>query len=95
MVKTVIKSIQPLAEEELEKDLRFLFHNRSDTADQFIGEAIPIIKYYLNQAMSQYQEDLVNDLSLHLKNEVIGVIMRNKRETVVEDHPPMEDDNDW
>lgn len=90
MVKTVLRQIQPLDEEELEKDIRFTFNNRSDTADQFVDEMIPIIKYHLNQAMSKYQDKLVEDLSFHMKNEIISVIVRNKRETVVED-----DDNGW
>lgn len=89
-MKQVIKQIEPLDEDELEKDLRFLFNTRSETTDQFIEEAIPVIKYHLNQAMSKYQESLLKDLTFHMKNEIISVIVRSKRETIVED-----DNDEW
>lgn len=90
MVKKVIQQIEPINEEELEKDLRFIWNNRSETEDQFLEELIPTIKYHLNEAMARYQVRLINDLGRQLKNEVIGIVVRNKRGTIVE-----EDDNEW
>lgn len=90
MVKRVVKQIQPLDEDELEKDIRFAFNARSETEDQFVDEMIGVVKYHVNEAMSKYQQKLIDDLSFHMKNEIISVIVRNKRETVVED-----EDDEW
>lgn len=80
--RKVTKQIEPLDEDELEKDLRFLYHNRSDTADLFVEEAIPVIKYHVNQVMAAYQEKLLEELTQYLKGEIAGVILRTRRETV-------------
>lgn len=77
--------IEPLNEDELDKDLRFLFHNRSETVDQFVEEAIPVIKYHVNQVIGQYQERLLDELSSYLRGEIAGVMLRVKREQVI--HP--------
>ena len=89
-MKKVTKQIQPLDEEELEKDLRFAFTNRSETEDQFIEEVMPTIKYHLNEAMSKYQAALVDDISRDLRAHVLSIVVRSKRETIVED-----DDETW
>jgi len=81
--KKVIKQIEALDEDELEVDLKFLYHNRTDTVDQFIDEAIPLIKYHVNEVMIRYQDRLLEDLTGYLKGEIAGVILRVRRETVI------------
>lgn len=89
-MKKVLKSIQPLDEAELEKDIRFALNARSETEDQFVEEMLGVVKYHINEVMSKYQESLLKDLTFHMKNEIISVIVRSKRETIVED-----DNDEW
>lgn len=84
-MRKVLRSIQPLDEDELEKDLRFLFHNRSETVDQFVDEAIPVFKYHANQVMASYQESLLENLTNSLKGDIAGIILRTRRETVYDE----------
>lgn len=91
MNKKVIRQIEPLDEDELEKDLRFIWNNRSETEDQFLEEIVPTIKYHLNEAMARYQLSMIDDISRQLKNEVVGIVVRSKRATVVEEST----DDEW
>jgi hypothetical protein len=88
----VIKQIEPVDMDELEKDLRFLYHNRTDTVDLFVDEAIPVFKYHLNELVARYQEQLLADLTSSLSGEIAGIIMRSRRETI---KTPVEDPDDW
>lgn len=83
--KKSYSEIQPVDEEELDKDLRFLFHNRSDTVDQFVEEAIPVFKYHLNKIMDEYQDGLLDDLTENLRGEIVNVMIRTRRGRVI--HP--------
>ena len=85
------REIEPLDEDELETDLRFLFHNRSETVDQFVEEAIPVIKYHVNQVMARYQDRLLPELTNYLAGEIAGVILRVRRETVIKKAPDEKD----
>lgn len=89
MVKKVVKSIEQLDEAELEKDIKFVLQNRSDTEELLLQELVSVVKYHTNEALSRYQFHLVEDLSRSLKNEILEIIVRSKRETIVED------DNEW
>jgi hypothetical protein len=82
--RKVQRMIEPLDEADLETDLKFLYHNRTDTVDQFIDEAIPVIKYHVNQVMTTYQDRLLEELTDYMRGEIAGVILRVRRETV---HP--------
>lgn len=82
--RIVKRQIEALDEDELDKDLRFLYHNRSDTVDLFIEEAIPIIKYHINEVMVRYQDRLLADLTNSLKGEIAGILLRTRRETIYE-----------
>lgn len=81
--RKVLKQIEPLDEEDLETDLRFLFHNCTETADQFVDEAIPVIKYHVNQVMASYQDKLLDALTDQIRGEIAGIVLRVRRETVV------------
>lgn len=83
--RKVIKQIQPLNEEELETDLKFLLMHHSDTAEHFVQEAIPVIKYHLNLAMADYQEKLLENLTWSLKGEIAGIILRTRRDSVYDE----------
>lgn len=89
-MKKVIRSIQPLDEAELEKDIRFTFNTRSETEEQFVDEMMAVVRYHVNEAVSKYQQSLLKDLTFHMKNEIISVIVRSKRETITED-----EDSGW
>lgn len=78
------KQIEPLNEDELDKDLRFLYHNRSDTADQFVDEAVPMIKYHVNEVVARYQERLLDELTEYMRGEIAGIILRVRRETILQ-----------
>lgn len=90
MVKKVVKSIEPLDEEELEKDIKFALNSRSDTEELLISELMNVIKYHTNEALSRYQHHLVEDISRNLKNEVLSIVVRSKRSSIVED-----EGDDW
>lgn len=96
--RRVIREIEPLDEDELTTDLKFLFHNRTETVDLFIEEAIPMIKYHINEVMVKYQDKLMADLTNSIKGEIAGVILRTRRETIYNAPllKPAEDTrNDW
>ena len=84
-MKHVIKEISPTDVDALEADLKFLYNNRSDHVDQFVEEGIALFKSHLHDAMHNYQTQLLEDMSRHLRNEVLNVIVRSRREAVVED----------
>lgn len=83
--RKIVKEIEPLDEDELTTDLKFLYHNRSDTVDLFIEEAIPVMKYHINQVMVAYQEKLMETLTNSLHGEIAGIILRTRRETILDD----------
>lgn len=74
-----------LDEDALETDIKFLMHNRSETDEQFIDEAIALIKTHMRTALAQYQVQLIDDLSRHLRDEVVNVVVRSKFETDTHD----------
>lgn len=88
-MKKVVRSIEPLDEEELEKDIKFVLNSRSDTEELLISELVNVVKYHTNEALSRYQLHIVEDLSRNLKNEILEIIVRSKRSSIVED------DNEW
>ena len=79
----VYKSIEPLDEEELEKDIRFALQTKWETDDHLVDELIPIIRYHQNEAMAKFQEKMLEDITQYFKGELAGVIMRSRRETGV------------
>lgn len=81
--KQEFRQIEPLDEDELDADLRFLYHNRTDTVDQFVEEAIPVIKYHVNEVIAKYQDKLLSELTNHIQGEIAGVILRVRREVVL------------
>ena len=83
--KRVIRQIQPINEDELEIDLRFIYDHHANDADRFIDETISIIKYHVNLAMVDYQDAILGDLTHHLQHEVSSVILRTRRETSYEE----------
>jgi hypothetical protein len=97
--RKVVREIEPLDEDELIADLKFLYHNRTDTVDLFIEEAIPLIKYHINEVMVKYQDRLMDDLTNSLKGEIAGVILRTRRETIynakLPTPPEVEESNEW
>lgn len=96
--RKVTSQIQPLDEDELEKDLRFVYQNRSDTVDQFIEEMIPIFKYHANEVMAAYQDKLLDGLTESLRGEIAGIILRMRRETVIKPKEGKKDETatlDW
>lgn len=101
MPDRVVKQVEPVDEDELEKDLRFIYHNRNDTVDQFLDEATSVMKYHLNEMMVRYQEGLLNDLTSSLRGEILDVIVRSRRPTVYGQSPAApkeevkEDDRPW
>jgi len=88
----VYKSIEPLDEEELEKDLRFALQTKWETDDHLVDALIPIVRYQHNEAMGRFQEKMLEDITQYFKGELAGVIMRSRRESgvVVSDDP-----SDW
>lgn len=93
--RRVVREIEPLDEDELTTDLKFLFHNRTEHIDQFIEEAIPMIKYHINEVMVKYQDKLMNDLTNSLKGEIAGVILRTRKETIYNTPVLKATTNDW
>lgn len=97
--RRVLREIEPLNESDLTTDLKFLYHNRADHVDLFVEEALPMIKYHINEVMVKYQEKLLANLTNYMKGEVAGVILRTRQETIYEDVkkeraatvPPVED----
>lgn len=83
-VKKVIKPIHGIDLDELDKDLRFLYQNETETVDQFIEAATDLIVSYLNDGMEHYQEYLMEELPMYFKGEIAGVILRARRKTIVE-----------
>lgn len=90
MPKNVIKQVSPIDEESAEADLKFLYHNRSDTSDQFVEQGLALIKNHVNEAMLNYQMQLIEDLSTQMRGEIVNIIVRNKRQSIVE-----ESDDEW
>jgi hypothetical protein len=91
IVKKVLKQIQPLNEEELVADLKFLLNTHWDTNDQLIEQLVPLVKYHVTQVMSDYNQEIITNISRHLQSEVVGVVVRSKREAVYEDKPEVEE----
>lgn len=88
-MKKVVRSIEPLDEEELEKDIKFALNSRADTEETLLAELVNVVKYHTNEALSRYQHHLVEDISRNLRNEILSIVVRSKRSAIVED------DNDW
>lgn len=89
--KKIVKEIEPLDEGELTIDLKFLYHNRSDTVDLFIEEAIPVMKYHINKVMVEYQERLMETLTNSLRGEIAHIIVNTRRATVYDDKRTLPD----
>lgn len=99
-MKQVIKQVQPIDEDELATDLKFLYHNRSDTVDQFIEEATAVMRYHLNQAVANYQYSLHEDLKRQISNEILQIIVRSEKPSIVQSSqqkqaPSEEADSGW
>jgi hypothetical protein len=80
--KIVVRQIEALDEDELATDLKFIYNNRADTADLFIDEIIPVMKYHIARVMENYQDRLMNSLTNSLQGEIAGIILRTRRDTI-------------
>lgn len=92
-MKKVVRSIANINMDELEQDLKFALHNRSDTDELLLETLMDVVTYHVNQAVATNQTEIVNELSLYFRNEAIGVVKR-----VRENRPKLEvTDNglDW
>lgn len=92
-MKKMVRSIANINMDELEQDLKFALHNRSDTDELLLETLMDVVTYHVNQAVATNQIEIVNELSLYFRNEAIGIVKR-----VRENRPKLEvTDNglDW
>lgn len=92
-MKKMLRSIANINMDELEQDLKFALHNRSDTDELLLETLMDVVTYHVNQAVATNQIEIVNELSLYFRNEAIGIVKR-----VRENRPKLEvTDNglDW
>jgi hypothetical protein len=75
-----VKFIDGKSAEELIADLKFIYHNRSDTFDLFLDEILPLIDYHVNESLGLYQERVLNEATNYFQGEIAGVLLRTRRD---------------
>lgn len=67
-------------EDELITDLKFLFHNRSDTVDQFMEEALSLFDQHLNKRLADYQERTLKNATQYFQGEMATILLKTRQD---------------
>ena len=67
-------------DDKLVNDLKFLYHNRSDTIDQFMEEALSLFDQHLNERLGDYQETTLEQATQYFKGEMATVLLKTRKQ---------------
>jgi hypothetical protein len=74
----LVKPMDMLNIEDLQRDLLFSIRNRGATEELLVEDLTAVVKAHLKEVCQKYEWALVEDITEELRNNVLGTVVRAK-----------------